>query len=101
MPNFSGVWNLKEQIQAIAAGRWTGLPGPELYTWGNNAYGRLGNDTTVSTSSPIQIGALSDWSQVSAGYQHTAAINDSGELYAWGFENAQGRLGDGTISRQV
>jgi hypothetical protein len=25
MPNFSGVWNLKEQIQAIAAGRWTGV----------------------------------------------------------------------------
>ena len=27
MPNFSGVWNLKEQIQAVAAGTWTGLPG--------------------------------------------------------------------------
>jgi hypothetical protein len=34
MPNFSGVWNLKEQIQAIAAGRWTGLPAFELYAWG-------------------------------------------------------------------
>jgi hypothetical protein len=36
MPNFSGVWNLKEQIQAIAAGRWTGCLRTELYAWGNN-----------------------------------------------------------------
>jgi hypothetical protein len=37
MPNFSGVWNLKEQIQAIAAGRWTGIPLGELYAWGATA----------------------------------------------------------------
>jgi hypothetical protein len=41
MPNFSGVWNLKEQIQAIAAGRWTGVPTGELYAWGGVTQGNL------------------------------------------------------------
>ena len=95
MPNFSGVWNLKEQIQAIAAGRWTGIPLGELYAWGSNSAGRLGDNTTVYKSSPIQVGALTTWSQVSAGNSFTAAITTSGELYAWG-NNPFGQLGDNT-----
>ena len=73
MPNFSGVWNLKEQIQAVAAGTWTGLPLYELYAWGYNANGRLGDGTVVSKSSPVQIGTLTNWSQVSAGVNHSTA----------------------------
>jgi alpha-tubulin suppressor-like RCC1 family protein len=69
MPNFSGVWNLKEQIQAIAARRWTGIPEFELYAWGSGSAGRLGDGTeAINRSSPVQIGLLTDWAQVSAGF---------------------------------
>ena len=74
MPNFSGVWNLKDQVQAIAAGRWTGIATPELYAWGNGATGRLGLGDVTDQSSPVQVGALTDWSQVSAGNSNTLAI---------------------------
>ena len=26
MPNYSGSWTLRQQMQAIAAGTWTGIP---------------------------------------------------------------------------
>ena len=59
MPNFSGVWNLKEQIQAIAAGRWTGIPEFELYAWGQSDGGLLCINISGNTnqrSSPVQVG---------------------------------------------
>lgn len=99
MPNFSGVWNLKEQIQAVAAGTWTGLPLPELYAWGYNAVGRLGDGTVVSRSSPVQIGTLTNWSQVSAGSGFSASIKSDGTLWTWGY-NGKGSLGLGdTVNR--
>jgi alpha-tubulin suppressor-like RCC1 family protein len=47
-----------------------------LWTWGNNDQGQLGLDiaTTVLRSSPVQVGALTSWYQVSAGTTHTLAI---------------------------
>ena len=92
MPNFSGIWNLKEQVQAIAAGRWTGLPTGELYAWGKNSNGQLGDGTVVLKSSPVQIGLETNWSLVST-WEHALGIQTDGSLYAWG-RNNNGQLGD-------
>ena len=99
MPNFSGVWNLKEQIQAIAAGRWTGLPLNELYSWGNGALGQLGHNNTISRSSPVQVGALTNWAQASAGTSNSACVTTSGTLFTWG-GNTSGGLGIGNVARR-
>jgi alpha-tubulin suppressor-like RCC1 family protein len=96
MPNFSGVWNLKEQIQAIAAGRWTGIVTDELYAWGNNTEGEVGDGTTENKSNPVQIGTLTNWGSVSSGDNITAAIKLNGTLWGWGL-NVRGAIGDGTV----
>ena len=69
--------------------------GAELYAWGFNNSGQVGDNTVTNKSSPVQIGALTNWAQVSIN-DHATAITTSGELYAWG-SNSSGRLGDGTI----
>ena len=45
-----------------------------LFTWGGGGQGRLGLGDTTSRSSPVQVGALTDWAQVSAGSAHTACV---------------------------
>jgi alpha-tubulin suppressor-like RCC1 family protein len=46
-----------------------------LWTWGSNAYGRLGDGTTVAQCSPgTTAGGGTNWSSVSSGNNHTAAI---------------------------
>lgn len=48
-----------------------------LWLWGANSGGGLGDNTTISRSSPVQtLSGGSVWKQVSCGYAHAAAIKD-------------------------
>ena len=67
-----------------------------LWAWGLGSNGQLGDGTTVSKSSPVQIGTLTDWASVTAGSVHSLAIKTNGTLWAWGAAGS-GQLGDGTI----
>jgi alpha-tubulin suppressor-like RCC1 family protein len=66
-----------------------------LWTWGYNVQGQLGDGTTVNKSSPVQIGSLTDWANVSVGAYTCWAIKTDGTLWAWG-NGGNGILGDGT-----
>jgi len=69
-----------------------------LWSWGANAYGQLGQGNIVSLSSPVQIGALTDWVTPALGF-HALCVKTNGTLWAWG-ANFAGELGLGdTINR--
>ena len=63
-----------------------------LWSWGFGGDGRTGQNNTGSTSSPIQVGLLTDWSSISAGQKHCVAIKTNGTMWSWGY-GQQGRLG--------
>lgn len=65
----------------------------QLWSWGRNDVGQLGQNLTYSTSvsSPVQITSVSGWSKLSVGYANAAWITN-GALYAWGANNS-GKLG--------
>ena len=69
-----------------------------LWGWGLNSSGQLGTgNTTATTSSPVQIGTLKNWSKMLVGWSHTMAIKTDGTLWGWGF-NTYGQIGDGTAA---
>lgn len=48
-----------------------------LWMWGNNANGKLGDNTNVAKSSPVQtVAAGTTWKQVACGYGFTMAVAD-------------------------
>ena len=64
-----------------------------LFTWGSGTYGKLGDNTTTSKSTPVTTFAGgTNWKQVSAG-NHCAAIKTDGTLWTWG-AGSSGRLGN-------
>ena len=64
--------------------------------WGYNVQGQLGQGDVVYRSSPVQVGALTTWSNIAGGNFHTIATKTDGTLWAWGNDN-KGQLGLGDV----
>lgn len=64
-----------------------------LYTWGNNNMGQLGDGTTTKRYEPKIV--LSDVEMIDFGDVHSAAVSN-GELFTWGW-NSEHQLGNGEI----
>ena len=63
-----------------------------LWGWGANPFGNLGINSTIYRSSPVQIGALTDWLNIATGAGHSLATKTNGTLWSWGF-GSDGQLG--------
>jgi alpha-tubulin suppressor-like RCC1 family protein len=76
------------------------LPQTNLYAWGCNTNGSLGDSTTINRSSPVSVvGNLPDWTMASAGLRHSLATRAGGSAWAWG-NNLNGRLGDNSTENR-
>ena len=56
----------------------------ELFAWGNNGSGMLGQNNKTNYSSPRQVGGESQWAFCAADIEKSLAITSSGALYGWG-----------------
>ena len=70
-----------------------------LWAWGyNQAVAQLGDNTMIHRSSPVQtVAGGTNWSKVSGGGYHFAAIKTDGTLWTWGY-NAYAQIGDNTLN---
>ena len=98
---------LKEPAIAIAAGGSQTLrPAAEgdfslalmqngtVEAWGYNGAGQLGNGSTESSSTPVEVKGLREVVAVAAGNGFALALLRNGTVKAWG-SDAHGQLGDG------
>ena len=84
--------------------------GNQLWAWGHNGSGALGLNDTIWRSSPVQVGSLTNWKQVSYGIfssltgvtgiqSYGLATKTDGTLWAWGY-NLFGPLGLNDITNR-
>ncbi|MBK7005865.1 MAG: hypothetical protein IPH37_12645 [Burkholderiales bacterium] len=92
-------------IVAISAGYGFGMAlnnAGQVYTWGSNFMGQLGQNNSNNTSRPRALlvknadgnGLLSNIKRVSAGGNHAMALDQDGKVFASGSATS-GQLGDG------
>ncbi|KAL8615071.1 hypothetical protein ACOMHN_013605 [Nucella lapillus] len=72
----------------------------EVFSWGDGDYGKLGHGSNSTVKTPKLVAGPFLGKKIkciSAGYRHSAAVTEEGELYTWG-EGDYGRLGHGDKS---
>jgi alpha-tubulin suppressor-like RCC1 family protein len=70
----------------------------EVYAWGRNDYGQLGDGTFEPRLSPVKVvGLPGNVRQLSAGSFHSLALMSDGTVWAWGY-NSKGQLGNGNTT---
>ena len=74
-----------------------------VWAWGDNQYGQLGNNSTTSSSLPVQVkdstgaSTLTGITSIAGGGNHSLVVKSDGSAWAWG-SNSSGQLGNSSTT---
>ncbi len=92
------------KVKAVTGGGFYSLAlltNNTVWSFGNNAFGQLGDGTYTDKWMPGQVSGLTNVWKVSGGWKHAVALKYDSTVWAWG-RNPNGELGTGdTITRTV
>ncbi|MBM4165070.1 MAG: tandem-95 repeat protein, partial [Lentisphaerae bacterium] len=91
---------LTNGVTAIAAGNTHTLAlkaDGSLWAWGDNAWYQLGDGSTTTRRTPVQVSGITGVGAIAAGTWHTLALKSDSTVWVWGF-NSAGQLGNGTTT---
>ena len=88
-------WKPEGEVVSAAAGgdHSCVVAGNDLYCWGHNGNGQVGNNTKTNQASPALVG--SGYKQVAAYASSTCAVKADDSVWCWG-QNTYGQLGNKT-----
>jgi len=66
----------------------------DVWCWGYNAQGQIGDGTTELRPRPVRVEGIDDASWLAVGGRHTCAVRESGGVLCWGDDDF-GQVGDG------
>lgn len=95
------VLGLPGELAGIAVGGFHAcvLTGSgQMWCWGYNAQGQLGDNTNNSSNTPVQVSGLGSGDfEIGLGRYHSCILLDGPRVQCWG-SNLYGQLGDGTTN---
>jgi RHS repeat-associated protein len=94
----SGVISIRTHNAHSCAITSQGQSQGQLYCWGFNLFGQLGDASNTNRLAPTLVSGINSLSSISTGESHTCAVANQAS-WCWGI-NDQGRLGDGTTTNR-
>jgi len=70
------------------------MSGGAAACWGGNAYGQLGDNSTVDEKTPVAVAGGLSFAMVSTGSLHSCGLTTAGDGYCWGSGNGSGAAQD-------
>lgn len=71
-----------------------------LWSWGSNAYGQIGDNTSIDRSRPTrEISSSTTWCQIAISNGVQAGIKTDGGLWLWGCNASRNLLDNSTVNR--
>ena len=77
-----------------------------LYAWGRNTYGQIGNNSMVQQATPLKVtsfvplGLNDAIIYIQASKEHSGVLSSNGQLFVWG-RNQLGQIGNGTTQTSL
>jgi subtilase family serine protease len=71
----------------------------QVWAWGLNFYGQVGDGSTVNRSLPVRVTGIGEVVAIDAGIEHSLAVRADGSVWAWG-KNTSGQIGDGSLTHR-
>jgi alpha-tubulin suppressor-like RCC1 family protein len=71
-----------------------------VYCWGANGVGQLGDGSTTGRNSPVAVSTITGIIDVALGSNHSCGRNSAGVVHCWG-ANGSGQLGMGQTGNQL
>jgi len=74
----------------------------QVWAWGDNGFGQLGNNSTDKSLVPVAVQMPENvtFTTVSAGSDHSLALDTAGQAWAWG-GNTDGQLGSDSMQKAL
>lgn len=75
----------------------------DIFCWGKNLEGELGNSSTVSRADPVNVSGITGKQvvyQISAGGMSSCAVTSENKIFCWGRNNF-GQIGDGSTKDRL
>lgn len=90
--SITGVTAVAGGLSHTLARTWDG----QVYAWGLNINGRLGNNSQTLSNKPIHVSTLSNIVAVAAGDAYSLALTSDGRVFGWGANASRLGLGHNT-----
>jgi alpha-tubulin suppressor-like RCC1 family protein len=84
VPGLSGVSRIAAGNAFSLALRTEGTSGGQVWVWGKNDHGQIGDGSFISRSTPVPVNALSGIVAAAANGSRAFAIGSDGSVWAWG-----------------
>ncbi|OFZ17362.1 MAG: hypothetical protein A2X86_02590 [Bdellovibrionales bacterium GWA2_49_15] len=95
--NLMNITDLAVGASHVCALVGSGSGSGNVFCWGDNSSGQLGNGSGGPQSIPTQVTGLANVIDIAAGNLHTCALQGTGSVQCWG-SNGDYELGDGTTT---